>query len=61
MRRRETAIIAGGIIRGAAIALLLGVAGCDGLDLRDNPGHEFPKQTGPLTVPPKSLQNGATP
>ncbi len=42
----------------AALALLLVMGACTGVDLGDNPGHEFPKETGPLTVPPVNVRNG---
>lgn len=34
-------------------ALLLALAGCSDLYFGDNPGPAFPKQTGPLTTPPR--------
>ena len=54
-------MIAGGFVRLGAVALLLTVASCGDLYFGDNPGHEFPKETGPLTVPPKALGNGTAP
>ena len=37
-------------MRIALLCLLL--AGCSGIDLRNNPGPDVSKETGPLTVPP---------
>lgn len=45
-------------VRAAALAVLFAVSGCTGVDLGDNPGHEFPKENGPLTVPPANVRNG---
>ncbi len=50
-------------LRGAALALALGLSavgltGCGGIDLGDNPGRDVDKQTGPLTVPPPGVVKG---
>ena len=43
----------------SAALLCCVLAGCSGLDLRNNPGREVDKQTGPLVTPPEHLKNGA--
>ena len=48
----------GSLLRAAALAFVLAVTACNGLYLGDNPGREFPKQTGPLTTPPATALNG---
>ena len=48
----------GSFLRAAALAFVLAVPACNGLYLGDNPGREFPKQTGPLTTPPATALNG---
>ena len=45
-------------VRGAMMALALGVGGCSGIDLGDNPGRDVRKEVGPLTVPPPGVQKG---
>jgi hypothetical protein len=45
-------------VRASILALLLVLCGCNGIDFGDNPHREFPKQTGPLTVPPASVRDG---
>ena len=39
---------------------ILSLAACSGIDLGDNPGREVSKETGPLTVPPPHLKDGAS-
>ena len=34
------------------VAMLLGLSGCNGLYLGDNPGPDVSKERGPLTTPP---------
>ena len=41
-------------------AALLTLAACSGIDLGDNPGREVARDTGPLTVPPPHLKDGAS-
>jgi hypothetical protein len=38
---------------------MLGLAGCSGLYLGDNPRPDVSKQTGPLTTPPALRPNAA--
>ena len=47
-------------LRGALVAALLAVGGCAGVNLGDNPGPDVAKESGPLTIPPAHLQNGAS-
>lgn len=44
------------LTRAASAAVLLSLAACNGLNLGDNPGREFPKETGALTVPPAMVR-----
>lgn len=44
--------------RVALATLLIVLTGCSGIDFGDNPQREFPKETGPLTVPPRAVQDG---
>ena len=44
--------------RGGAFAVLLFLTGCGGLYFGDNPGPDVRKETGPLTVPPRSVRDG---
>ena len=46
------------VARSATLVLLLALSACSGLYLGDNPGREFRKETGPLTVPPAAVRNG---
>ena len=48
------------LIRGALLAAALGLAGCGGIDLGDNPGKDVRKETGPLTVPPPGVRAGTS-
>ena len=41
-----------------ALAALLGLAACGGIDFGDNPGPDVQKQLGPLTVPPPGVVSG---
>ncbi len=41
-----------------AVAMLCGLAGCNGLYFGDNPGRDVRKETGPLTVPPADVRAG---
>ena len=45
------------IVRGAVLAVLLAVSGCNGINFGDSPGPDVRKQTGPLTVPPPPAQD----
>lgn len=47
---------------GAALLLvLLGISGCDNLDLPNSPGRGVPRQDGPLSVPPGELKTSPAP
>ncbi len=39
-------------VRIILVATLLGLSGCNGLYLGDNPGPDVAKEHGPLTTPP---------
>ena len=43
-----------------ASLLCLMLAGCNGVDLGDNPSRDVTKQSGPLVVPPAHLKNGGS-
>ena len=47
------------LVLGAVAAALLSIAGCGSLYLGDNPGPDMRKETGPLTVPPRAVRDGA--
>ena len=49
------------VARACLVLCLAAQAGCSGIDFHDNPSKSVGKQTGPLTVPPADLKNGATP
>lgn len=51
-------MIARATIRAAAAAVLLSLAGCNGLYFGDNPGPDVRKERGPLTVPPRLVPDG---
>lgn len=46
------------IIRAAALAGLLALTACSGIDFGDRPGRDVSKETGPLTNLPPHLKNG---
>ena len=45
------------IVRRAALAVLLALSGCNGIDFGDRPGPDVRKEVGPLTVPPPPAQD----
>ena len=47
-----------GFVRVVVLAGVVALGGCNGLYFGDNPGREFPKETGPLTVPPAGVRAG---
>ena len=52
------AVEKGGAVKGCILTFLLVLSACSGIDFGDRTGHEFPKETGPLTVPSASVWNG---
>lgn len=58
MSYRSPSVLGGMAGRAGALILLLALSACSDLYFGDNPGREFPKQTGPLTAPPASAVNG---
>ena len=48
-------------VRRAALAVLLALSGCSGIDFGDRPGPDVRKQSGPLTVPPPPAQDRVAP
>ena len=47
-------------IRTITTLLCLALAGCNGLDLGDNPTRDVAKQSGPLVTPPAHLKDGSS-
>jgi hypothetical protein len=47
-------------IRTITILLCLVLAGCNGIDLGDNPSRDVNKQSGPLVAPPSHLKDGSS-
>ncbi len=46
----------------AAVALVvIGLGGCDNLNLPNGPGRDVPRQDGPLSVPPSALKTTPAP
>lgn len=42
------------------LVCVLGLSGCGGIYLGDNPGPDVAKDTGPLTVPPRAVRAGTS-
>jgi len=42
----------------ALLAVLLTLAGCGDIYLGDSQARSLPKETGPLTVPPRAVRDG---
>ncbi len=45
----------------AATLVMLGLGGCDNLNLPNGPGRGVPRQDGPLSVPPAELKTSPAP
>jgi predicted small lipoprotein YifL len=48
------------LVLSAIAAALLSVAGCGDIYLEDSQARSLPKETGPLTVPPRAVRDGTS-
>ncbi len=46
------------LVLSAIVAVLLTLAGCGDIYLGDSQARTLPKETGPLTVPPRAVRDG---
>ncbi len=58
MRSSKPGLVRAPAVCATILAALLGLAGCNGIDLGINPGPDVRKQQGPLTVPPPGVLRG---